>query len=542
MKSSSQSQTLNASKELKSSILPSTKYTDINLANPVLLAQASSPPRPTLPRQGQGRTWHETQRGKNPLESNLSGQGRAGHFGELDGFNGGRYEGEVLAGRPHGQGRYFTMANPKGVTAGAMLKTRPDGATDGVKVLQYEGSWVHGRREGRGTRYYPNGEVYTGDWMANLRHGIGRHEFENGDVYSGEWADDKRTGRGTMYFRNGDIFVGVYLNHKREGQGTLYLMSRQKKYIAEYVNDNPTCGTYLEIMDEDLRPLQPQGFLHKLAVHHRLQNAADASNAAAAAAAEAANAGLSPDLVSAAAVAAASAANPNHSLPPIDLQQPNKVLALQVANVRRDRQELGNVALRAVQSSSGTLSRRDIEMLRHSFTLLAAGDSLEVGLLSHQLRELLVMAGLDPAAEAVHLLVEQLVSRRNPSTGRIDFDTFMKVVLHFKEAAAGGDDSLRSGDEATLQLVGLDANALMLPEDASAMVGGEDGMGGGGGGGRGGGGGAMPETADLIMMTAEAVRAQVQGGVFAASDGVRYDDERMVAYANGNTSAYAGRG
>jgi hypothetical protein len=34
------------------------------------------------------------------------GPGRAGKFGELSGESGGQYQGEVLAGRPHGHGYY----------------------------------------------------------------------------------------------------------------------------------------------------------------------------------------------------------------------------------------------------------------------------------------------------------------------------------------------------------------------------------------------------------------------------------------------------
>lgn len=37
----------------------------------------------------------------------ISGPGRAGKFGELSGETGGQYQGEILAGRPHGHGYYF---------------------------------------------------------------------------------------------------------------------------------------------------------------------------------------------------------------------------------------------------------------------------------------------------------------------------------------------------------------------------------------------------------------------------------------------------
>ena len=55
------------------------------------------------------------------------------------------------------------------------------------------------------------------------------------------------------------------------------------------------------------------------------------------------------------------------------------------------------------------------------------GDDVKVGLLPHQLRELCVMAGLDPASEATRQLVELLLARRDEKSGRIHFDLFMQV-------------------------------------------------------------------------------------------------------------------
>ena len=64
----------------------------------------------------------------------------------------------------------------------------------------------------------------------------------------------------------------------------------------------------------------------------------------------------------------------------------------------------------------------------------AAGDGLKSGLLPHQLRELVVMAGLDPAATSTRQLVEQLLHHRGPAENqsRIGFDDFMKVVIYFQ--------------------------------------------------------------------------------------------------------------
>ncbi len=64
----------------------------------------------------------------------------------------------------------------------------------------------------------------------------------------------------------------------------------------------------------------------------------------------------------------------------------------------------------------------------------AGGDDLKAGLLP---RELCVMAGLDPASSLTRSLVEALLQRKHPHTGRIDFDSFLKVALHFRDSVSG---------------------------------------------------------------------------------------------------------
>ncbi len=109
------------------------------------------------------------------------------------------------------------------------------------------------------------------------------------------------------------------------------------------------------------------------------------------------------------------------------------MLAEQVVVVRRARAE-GTKAVRLVQAHSGTLSHKDIEMLQHSFILMAGGDAPKNGLELHQLRELVVMAGLDPASTATRELVGELLERANEGAQpgarvQISLDAFMKVGL-----------------------------------------------------------------------------------------------------------------
>lgn len=82
-------------------------------------------------------------------------------------------------------------------------------------------STVQGMRNGEGTQYYGNGEVYTGEFSNNVRQGQGRLVYSNGDVYEGSWEGDHRNGSGCCTYASGAIFYGTFLKDKREGMGTL---------------------------------------------------------------------------------------------------------------------------------------------------------------------------------------------------------------------------------------------------------------------------------------------------------------------------------
>jgi hypothetical protein len=45
------------------------------------------------------------------------------------------------------------------------------------------GQWEDGKKHGKGTMSYANGEKYTGDWLNDVREGEGIYTFANGDRY-----------------------------------------------------------------------------------------------------------------------------------------------------------------------------------------------------------------------------------------------------------------------------------------------------------------------------------------------------------------------
>lgn len=50
---------------------------------------------------------------------------------------------------------------------------------------RYTGDWIEGKREGRGTMFFPNEDRYDGFWKNNSPCGEGRMIYKNGDVYVG---------------------------------------------------------------------------------------------------------------------------------------------------------------------------------------------------------------------------------------------------------------------------------------------------------------------------------------------------------------------
>ena len=75
-----------------------------------------------------------------------------------------------------------------------------------------------------------NGSIYTGQMkqmnysdgkkQTMLPHGYGKQQWEDGSKYDGEWIDGKAEGRGTFVYENGDVYNGSFKADKACGYGT----------------------------------------------------------------------------------------------------------------------------------------------------------------------------------------------------------------------------------------------------------------------------------------------------------------------------------
>lgn len=64
---------------------------------------------------------------------------------------------------------------------------------NGKKSYSYEGEFLMGQFEGKGTLQYENGESYVGDFRNGKKHGQGVYNYSNGSVYKGKFEDDVKT-------------------------------------------------------------------------------------------------------------------------------------------------------------------------------------------------------------------------------------------------------------------------------------------------------------------------------------------------------------
>ena len=124
------------------------------------------------------------------------------YYGIILFSNGDRYDGVLntfffVSCLPHGKGKYTWAAND----------------------TEYNGEWIYGKMQGRGTETYLSGDVYEGEWQNNQKNGEGIATYNTGGRYEGEWKNGKKDGKGISTFANGAVYEGTYKNGKKNGRG-----------------------------------------------------------------------------------------------------------------------------------------------------------------------------------------------------------------------------------------------------------------------------------------------------------------------------------
>ena len=63
----------------------------------------------------------------------------------------------------------------------------------------YEGGWVEGKMQGKGTFKWADGRLYVGEYHQDKKHGSGVFTWPDGKKYDGEWKEGNQHGIGAFH-------------------------------------------------------------------------------------------------------------------------------------------------------------------------------------------------------------------------------------------------------------------------------------------------------------------------------------------------------
>jgi len=110
----------------------------------------------------------------------------------------------------------------------------------------YEGSFVEGVRQGKGTyKCRATGDTFEGSWENNLKTGLARVTYKKrGGFYHGYFKEGKREGEGTFKYANGDIYSGMWKDGLRHGPGTYVYAGTKYELKGDWKDGQIATGTW----------------------------------------------------------------------------------------------------------------------------------------------------------------------------------------------------------------------------------------------------------------------------------------------------------
>lgn len=113
----------------------------------------------------------------------------------------------------------------------------------------YQGNLIDGRPEGEGTIIFPDGSRYEGSWRGGAYNGWGKYFFASGAVFEGMWAKSTMEGEGKLTVNTEESYRGTWRCGKK--QGSFVHMFGGLPYDEEYENDKKVvCPVSYEISTE----------------------------------------------------------------------------------------------------------------------------------------------------------------------------------------------------------------------------------------------------------------------------------------------------
>jgi hypothetical protein len=118
----------------------------------------------------------------------------------------------------------------QGAYAGGCAGGLAEGFGHARGSAEYRGEFRAGRKHGRGTKAWPNGDRYEGGFVEDRKEGTGVYVFGRGpwagERYEGAFLGDRRHGHGTYRWATGDVYTGPWQADRAVGAPTPMMLAR----------------------------------------------------------------------------------------------------------------------------------------------------------------------------------------------------------------------------------------------------------------------------------------------------------------------------
>lgn len=156
-------------------------------------------------------------------------------------FNVKRYEGEFQDGKANGVGKILSIHGSEYIGefkdyylhGNGVMNYNGKDMVDGV--IRYDGEWVKGKWNGKGTLIFQSDDKYIGEFKDGKIHGKGTITFSDGSKFVGEFKDNDMHGKATVPLADGDKYVGEFKDGIQQGKAT-YISASEEKDTSEWKN------------------------------------------------------------------------------------------------------------------------------------------------------------------------------------------------------------------------------------------------------------------------------------------------------------------
>jgi Ca2+-binding EF-hand superfamily protein len=141
-----------------------------------------------------------------------------------------------------GTGRLLYPSGEQYEGAWKMNKRQGDGYWKSPRGYCYTGEWANDTMHGKGHETFAaKASIDAQTFEHGLPEGVAVMIFSNGTNYryEGEFLQGRRHGKGSVFYENGDVFVGTWDGGKRHGRGVTTTRARGKEmqYETEWEDD-----------------------------------------------------------------------------------------------------------------------------------------------------------------------------------------------------------------------------------------------------------------------------------------------------------------